>query len=146
MLTTIYDAQNHLKTALAASPALSGVRVSLGHPGKLTKEEIWVGGEAEDWNFTYRQSGLVSRDEEFTLRISCFVQKTGATYEKARDRVHELSDAVEEVLANDPTFGGLLMLATVTAATLDEGISSDGRTRMVLETLAVRCMAHVDAG
>ena len=146
MLTTIYDAQNTLYGLLKAVPSLSGVRVSLGYPGALTKEEIWIGGEAEDWSFDYRTSALSSRDEEYTLRINCYVSKTGKSYEPARNRVRELSDIVEQVIASNQTLGGLAMLVTVPTATLDEGISSDGRTRMVLETLAVRVRAHVNAG
>lgn len=146
MLSKVYTAQNRLYDALKASPALSGVRVSLGYPVKMGKEEVWIGGEVEGWQFEYRTSGLTSRDEEFTLRVNCYVSKTATTFKTARDRVQAISDAVEQVIQGDPTLGGEVLLMTVQNATLDEGVSSDGRTRMVLETLAVRINAHVDAG
>jgi hypothetical protein len=112
----------------------------------MGRREIWVSGDAEEWGLQYRQSGLAARDEEYVLRINAFVMMTGADYEKVRDEVRTYTDAIEDALAADPTLGGAVMLATVTDASLDEGIGQDGRSRMVLETLGVRIKAHVDAG
>ena len=146
MHTTVYAAQNALKTALSALSGLDNARVTLGHPASLEKDEVWVSGEVQDWQLEYRQSGLVARDEFYTLIVYCFASRTGKDFEGVRDRVAGYSTAVEDYLADNPTLGGTVMLATVISATLDEGISQDGRTRMAMQTLNVRCRAHVDAG
>lgn len=146
MRSSVYASQNALVSLLEGVSALSSATVSLGHPARLGKREVWVGGDVEDWRVEYRQSGLVARDEEYTLRVSVLVTMTGASYEKVRDEVRTYTDAIEDALAADPTLGGEVMLATVVDPTLDEAIGQDGRSRMVLETLGVRIKAHVDAG
>jgi hypothetical protein len=146
MRSSVYDAQSALVGLLEGIPAASTANISLGHPARMGRREIWVGGDAEDWGVTYRQSGLAARDEEYVLRIHAFVMLTGADYTKVRDEVRTYTDAIEDALAANPTLGGAVMLATVTDPSLDEGIGQDGRSRMVLETLGVRIKAHVDAG
>lgn len=147
MQTTVYAAQTALLGLLNGIPELSDATIQLGHPARFGKRDVWIGGDVEDWQLEYRQSGLVARDEFYTLRINVLVVLTGTNnYVKTRDAVKAYTDKIEEALGDDPTLGGAVLLATVTGATLDEGIGQDGRSRMVLETLAVRIRAHVDAG
>jgi hypothetical protein len=143
MQSRIWDAQDALLTALQANATLSEVTLDLGAPGRLERQHVWISGEVEDWSLAYTTSGLVSRDEEFNLRIHVLVTMTGRSYVDARTRVVELGQAVEDVIADDVTLAGTVMLATVARGSIDEATGGDGRTRSVLLTIHVRCNAHV---
>lgn len=143
MQSRIWEAQDALLALLSDSAPLAKITRGLGSPMKLDRKHVWISGEVEDWNLAYTTSGLVSRDEEFNLRIHVLVTKTGVTYENVRAEVVTLGQAVEDAIASDVTLAGTVMLATVARATIDEATGGDGRTRSILLTIHVRCNAHV---
>lgn len=145
MRSVLWDAQDALlATIRAATFPDRHITTSLGRPATLETDAVWVGGEVDTWNSQYRVSGLVAKDEEFTLRVYVYAVKLGG-YEDARNRVRALSEVVEDALAADPTLGGTVMLATIERGGMAEAIMDDGRRRQVLLTLYVNCSAFVSA-
>jgi hypothetical protein len=139
----IYEAQTALLGLLQASTPLARIAKGLGAPAKFEQDHVWVSGEVDEWQRDYRQSGLASMDEQFTLRVHVLVRRSGATYGEVLTRVRVLAEAVEDAVNADYTLGGAVMLATVQRGTIDEAAGGDGRSRAVLMTLHVRCDAHV---
>ena len=142
MRTQVWAAQAALYDALKAATYPGRVSVSLGIPGRLETDVVWVSGEVDDWRAEYRTSGLAAKDEEFDLRVHVFVSRLG-TYADATARLRALGEVVEDTIHADYTLDGSVMLSRVNRSQLEESVSEDGRARGVLLTLWVRCNAHV---
>lgn len=143
MRSHIWETQDALLAALSGTPVLAKITKGLGAPAKFDREHVWISGEVDEWTLSYPVSGLLARDEQFTLRVHVLVTRTGKTYADARERVVVLGQAVEDVIAEDVTLGGAVMLATVARGSIDEATSGDGRARSLLLTIHVRCNTHV---
>jgi len=143
MHTAAFDAQQALYELLRAEPTLAAQRipVTLGSPTTLEREHIWVPASIEDWTMRPATSGLRNRDENFILPIHIFVDMTTNTYPDVRNRIKAIGLLIEEALAADPQLGGVLMLATVSAARLEDTYNDADRRRALLLTIQVRCNA-----
>lgn len=120
-----------------------GVTVTLGTPGNVEPEHIWISGETPAAiSRNYRQSGIVAADERFDLMIHILTERADPEYREVRDRIKALADPITAALADDPRLGGLLMLCVVVQAQPEETFKDD-ITRQMMLTLTVRCDAHV---
>lgn len=145
MRSSLWDAQDALYAALvAATWPDRHVQLSLGRPANLERDAVWVSGEVDNWTAQHRVSGLVAKDEEFTLRVYVYAVRLG-TYEDARDRVKALAEVVEDTVYASQTLDDTVMLATVDRGGMAEAIMDDGRRRQVLLTLYVNCSAFITA-
>lgn len=142
MRTQVWAAQAALYDMLKAATYPGRLSVSLGVPGRMETDVVWVSGEVDDWRAEYRTSGLAAKDEEFDLRVHVFVSRLG-TYADAIARLRALGEVVEDTIHSDYTLDGTVMLSRVNRSQLEESVSEDGRARGVLLTLWVRCDAHV---
>lgn len=142
MRSQIWDAQDALYTALNAATWPGSVQVDLATPANIERDSVWVSGEVDDWLAEYRTSGLAAKDERFVLRVHVLSKRLG-NYTDARDRVKALGQVVEDVIGADHTLNGSVMLAVIDRSQLEDSIGEDGRTRIVLLTLWVRCSSHV---
>lgn len=133
-----------ISTAIAAEPQTDKVRVSLGVPPKMGKEEVWISGEVQQWDQTYPYSGLRAKEERFTLRIGIISTRLGLDYTANRDRVALIGQVVEDAVHADPTLGGVCELAVVSAGLLEEAILSE-RERAVGLNLDVDIRTHITA-
>lgn len=118
------------------------VQVDLAMPPNQERDCVWVAGEVDDWSAQYRVSGLAAKDEEFVLRVHVLSKRLG-NYTDARNRVKDLGEVVEDTIGADHTLDGTVMLATIERSSLEESLGEDGRTRLVLLTMWVKCAAHV---
>lgn len=145
MQTKLWDAQDALYTLINASTALVDAKtpVTLGDPGRREREHVWIGGEIDDWNQTYGVSGLGARDESFVIPIISVVVWTSDNYTIARDRIKAIGSAIEDVIAQNPTLNGTVMLATINRMATDEGAIPEERKRLIGLTQFVTCRAHV---
>lgn len=142
MRSQIWAAQDALYTALTGATWPGSVQVDLATPANMERDSVWVSGEVDDWAAEYRTSGLAAKDENFALRVHVLSKRLG-NYTDARDRVKVLGEVVEDTVDADHTLAGTVMLATIERSQLEDSLGEDGRTRMVLLTLWVRCRAHV---
>lgn len=142
MRSQIWAAQDALHQALSDATWPGSVQVDLATPGNIERDSVWVSGEVDDWSAEYRTSGLAAKDENFALRVHVLSKRLG-NYTDARNRVKALGEVVEDVIGDDHTLDGTVMLATIERSQLEDSLGEDGRTRMVLLTLFVRCRAHV---
>jgi hypothetical protein len=142
MRSQIWQAQDALYQALSNATWPGSVQVDLATPPNMERDSVWVSGEVDDWSAEYRTSGLAAKDENFVLRVHVLSKRLG-NYTDARDRVKALGEVVEDAVGADHTLAGTVMLATIERSQLEDSLGEDGRTRMVLLTLWVRCRAHV---
>jgi hypothetical protein len=132
----VVAAKKALRTALAASPTLTGVQVAYADPGDASRSEHVYLGDVEDHTSTpaAMRAGRKSRDEDFTIPV--VVRSARATQEAAEERTAALAAAVEGLLADDPG-----LLADGSTATLEGSswLSQDnGRQTESTCTLRVR--------
>lgn len=142
MRSQIWAAQDALYEALRDATWPGFVQVDIATPVNIERDSVWISGEVDDWAAEYRTSGLAAKDENFALRVHVLSKRLG-NYTDARDRVKELGEVVEDTIGADHTLAGTVMLATIERSQLEDSLGEDGRTRMVLLTLLVRCRAYV---
>lgn len=140
----LWDAQDELYALLDAASALNGVQVTLGRPTKEDTDSVWVSGEVSDWLAEYQVSGLAAKDETFSLRVGILCVRLGTEYVKVRNAVKALGEAVEDVVAANPTLGGTVMLAQIRNARVEETLT-DERHRAVQLSIDVECRAWLDS-
>ena len=123
--------QDALGTAIATQLTSSGevTPLSVGYPaGGLQAEHIWIGGE---FNVTMPRliSGGLQRDELGEIEVRISVLWTAADMATARVRALALSRIVENAVSVDPTLGGVVDEAYVTAVAGNEA-APDEHSRM----------------
>lgn len=138
--SAVWGAQDALYALLAAQSGFTGVQVGLGRPAQDQDENVWVSGELTVWDSEYRVSGLGAKDETFTLQVSVLVTRLGGDYSKTRNRVRDLGQIVEDVIAANPTLSGTVELAQFTGGRVSESMV-DERRRAVIMTMDVDCRA-----
>jgi hypothetical protein len=134
--------QDHLAERLAAG--LAPLPCSLGYPpGGLAAEQLWVAA-----GFTaqlpHGVSGGGARDETGTLVVRISVTRTTDSFAAVRDRALEIVGAVEDLIAEDPTLGGLATLARVAQVQVEEARPED-RAVQAGATVTVEDLATVTA-
>mgnify|MGYP006273408095 CR=1 FL=1 len=141
--TQVWAAQDALLQALQAQTWDEPIKPVLGTPARMEADQVWVSGEVDQWSAQYRTSGLGTKDEVFTLRVHCLATRLGGGYTELRDRLAALGANVEDVLQDDFTLGGTVMLATIASQQVEEAMLDDGRRRQGLLTFFIECTAHV---
>jgi hypothetical protein len=108
-----------LVSALQALPALAGVQVAYRWPGPSTEAE---GVYLSDWSFEKTianiKAGRKHREETFELEVILQSFNAAPSPRDADDadaRVSVFEAALDGVLADDPTLGGVVRFAAVTA-------------------------------
>lgn len=140
----LWAAQDALYDLLKADGDLAPAQVTLGRPTKEETDSVWVSGEVSDWLAEYQVSGLAAKDETFALRVGILCVRLGTEYVKCRDAVKALGEAVEDVIAANPTLSDTVMLAQIRNARVEETLT-DERHRAVQLTIDVECRAWLDS-
>lgn len=140
----LWDAQTALYDLIKASPDLSGVQVTYGSPLRMEPENLWIGGQVDEWSARYEVSGLGAKDETFTLRVSIAVVRLGDDYLKPRDRVRQLGEVVEDLIAANRRLSNTVELATIERVQLEDAMT-DERHRGVGMTMFVSCRAWLNS-
>jgi len=143
--TAIDAATTALATLVRARLAGASERVpySIGHPGsEVESEHIWCNGHVDDEDQEHAVSGLITKDETFTLRVHVLVTLVCDEFHEARARCSALRDLVMNAVRDDFTLGGAVELATVISVEPDQAIPGDGR-HSAGDTIRVRCRAYL---
>lgn len=112
--------QDALLAALTTGVTLA--KVTLGWPAAgLADKVVWISG-AVTAEHTDEVSGYASRDEEITQEVRIKADLTTKTYTAARDAAFAIAAEVEDAIQADPTLGGVVRFARVSAVKVDEAI------------------------
>jgi hypothetical protein len=111
MGTTTSSARTAVKARLVellAARLPPDVQVSYGWPGADMRDEaVWVGACRGPVTVADLRAGRKTRDDTFTLDVHFMAGRPGQTAQTADERVEELYWALEDLLADDPTLGGV---------------------------------------
>lgn len=125
--------------ALGGSP-LAGKPITLGYPGRLSEDHIFLAGEADEWRQKYGVSNLGAKDEELTLRLYVFVKLNTDSYAEARAYLAPISARIEQRLNEQFTLAGSTMLVQVSRLRLEEALTGDQpASRELLLTMYLSC-------
>jgi hypothetical protein len=115
----------HLVDLIRANPDLAGVRVEPGYPGdEAGAEAIWVYGLDGELSIPLMQAGRKQRDDRFEIPFQVAVS-LNANLDTTFQRLTEIVAAIEDVLADDPSLGGIdgVIAAEITSERLSCGPS-----------------------
>lgn len=109
--------RSNVKTWLTSGldSALSEALVLRSWDGKvLERSTIWVIRVTGETTFPFSMAGRKTRDDEFTVRLAFAALVPGDSEVEAEARVESYVDALENLIAADPSMGGLdgVMAAT----------------------------------
>lgn len=147
--TKAFTAQQYIvagiRTAqLEEDSPLADWTISFGLPGRRDELHLFVDDAVEEWTQNAPATGLGGREETFRIAIQLYVRRLGATAEETRDLVIAAAAVVTNLIGDDPTLGGLLLFAQVSAAGYDSAYADEqGRTREALLRLDVNCHAYL---
>lgn len=121
----------------AANPTLAAVQVSYGLPRDYEEERLLI-LDAEidqDWLANGR-----TREERFTVDCLLTTMTGGRTQREADDRAHELLKVVGDILRNDHTLGGLVLVAELKPKRLNTAPTEEGYAAEFEFGVAVRAV------
>jgi hypothetical protein len=94
----------------------------VGYPARgLRPKHIWISATF-DARLPRRISGGKQRDEETDIYVRCVAKVTGTSYAAARDAAATLAGYVEDAVTADPTLGGVVKEAHISAVEGQEAI------------------------
>jgi hypothetical protein len=141
--TQLAAAQDALLVLLKAASGLTGVTVELAPVGTLKAEHVWIPGDVPAWqdapDMTAINGGAQVREEIFTIPVKLVVTKSTNDYKTVRDRAITLIQAIEGVVAVNPTISGTVMQANIGAKRLSDGWAD--QQRQVAAEMDVECLA-----
>lgn len=115
------------QAALPANP-LAGVTRTLGEPGTLKKEHVWISEDADaeqTWDVT--GSGAQAKRETFELQAVVLVVKAGNVYKAARDRALLFAGEIEQAVRADPKLAASVWDAEVVRVEMRSGAVEKAR-------------------
>jgi hypothetical protein len=106
-ISTVPAVKKALYDALTAG--LGGVQVSYGHPSAalVERQVVYVGDVQMDYSVPVMRAGRQPRQEEFTVEVIVNVAPARGEPSEAEAEAFALLAAVEDVVADDPTLGGV---------------------------------------
>lgn len=144
MRTTAPLVKATLKSAFQAVPALNGIQVSYGDPGKLVRRETIFLGSTEDQAVVDPvgfRAGRKRREEDYDLRLHIEVSGTPGGPEASERRAADLGQAIEEYLADHHDLGGIvpgLLWARVSGWSLRTEETTDGAWSVLTYTVSIK--------
>lgn len=89
------------------------VQVEYARPTDLETEAVWFGPSSFTQDYGPMQAGRKQRNETGSVGVSISAAVEGQTAQEADDRVMELWAVLENVIADDPTLGMLVLQAGI---------------------------------
>lgn len=137
---TIVD---RLAAVTGPAQALAGVQVSYIHPKDLQREVIYGGRiRFDDQLFTFSSAavggGRIPREETATLTFVVLVARPDSDQYLADLRAVAIGTVLEEMVAADPTLGGLVLAAEAESGEMEPLTHDDGVMAQLLYTISVR--------
>lgn len=117
------------------APALPGVQVTYGHPGRnMQRELVFLGGAETDQEWAHL--GARARTETFDIDLIVNVRRPGAQQRAVTERAYEILATVEDVLRANVRLDGLVTQIGVRPRTLLELFTDDGREAQITALLS----------
>lgn len=130
---------SHLLAMLRNSSDLAGVGIHPGWPGdRATSEIMWIMGFDGTVEIPVLTGGRKQRDDIFTIPLEIRTTR-GNSLDAVFERLTDLIAAVENILADDPSLGGLdgLMSAEITDERMTCGLTDHGHIGFAEITISV---------
>lgn len=129
--STVPAVKAALVTLITADVNDSTVQVSYGRPpdNQLARECIYVGDVPSGaQRVPTLKAGRKAREEKYPIEVVVAVLAAGGTLSAAETRAFVLLSSVEDVVADDPSLGGVAGLIHATAGTFDvtSGYTAEG--------------------
>ncbi|MDP1877979.1 MAG: hypothetical protein Q8M17_10550 [Actinomycetota bacterium] len=142
--TKAFDAQDQLVTLLDAQAGLDGWTVAFGLPAAREEKHLWVDEQVEEWTQGEQSTGIVTKDEAFTLSVFIYVRRTGADAQEIRDEIKAAAGIVASVIGTQPFLGGSVMYASIVSGEYDGAFAdAEGRAREGVLNLKIGCLAFL---
>lgn len=126
-------------TAVAA--ALPSVQVVWGRPSDtaIARETVYIADVSGNHRIPVMTSGRKHREEEVSIDVVVAVLKARGTSQAAEERAWELLDALENVLADDPTLTAVdgLVHATLGDLRVETDIAKEGGVCIIVTSIDV---------
>lgn len=121
--TKVEEAKDTLVAMFAAAPGLAGIQVSYGVPRDLEQERLVVGGADidQEWEAFAR-----TREERFSIEFWLTIIQPGDSQREATQRARDLLRVVGQVVRDDHTLGGLVLVAELKPRRLNETPTDEG--------------------
>lgn len=95
--------RNEILRRIALKPALDGVTITPGLPGKaIEREHVFVPRITGERKVRFMEAGRKTVDDDFTITVVFMTAQPGAGIDESDDRVEQMGGALEDVLADDP--------------------------------------------
>ena len=144
--TKAFGAQDALVAALKDAEGLEAWTIDYGLPSRREEQHIWVDERLSDWNQANDTTGLVSKQETFSIVVYIYSRLTGASAIEQREDIRAAADIVSSVIGSAPFLGGAVFYARIAAAEFDTAFADpEGRKREGLLQLTVQCSAYLSA-
>lgn len=131
------------KAALVTLLVDAGLPATYGTPAKAPSDEwVRVGRVQGTQTAAVFAGSLQPRDEDYEITMTVRVRMSGDGQQLATERAYVLAGQIEEALRADPTLGGVVHWALVSAFDLEEE-APDGSSRLADLDVTVTCRARV---
>jgi len=106
-VSTVPDVKTALVNLIGAQ--LPGIQVVYGRPAdnQLKRECVYVGDATGSHRIPVFKAGRKAREERYSVEVVIAVAKDRGQVSDSEGRAFELLEAVENVVADDPTLGGV---------------------------------------
>lgn len=141
--STVVATKRALRQLIAAQ--LPAVQVKYGQPAAIEKarECVWIGDTEGTHTVPVLTAGRKRREEDYTITVFVEVVKDRGTLEDAEDRCEQITHAVEDVLANDPSLGNVDGLVHAYADGDFSLVTDYGPGPISLRRFDVHCLARI---
>jgi hypothetical protein len=143
MTTSLWTAQDALRSQMLAQAAFAAVGVDLGTPSTRDSDTVYISGSVTSWAQEYGVSSLAFKDETFTLQVVMQFARLGATYVEMRDLIAPYLEALNQAVRGTDgrsDLGNAVMLAQIADLELMEDVL-DERTRQLTAVARIDCRA-----
>ena len=142
--TKAFAAQDARVAGLQAAAGLAAWTVEFGLPAVRGEMHVWVDEHVEEWRQEAPTTGLVSREESFTLDVYLYARMTDAGALEVRDAITAAAAVVQNVIGSAPFLGGVALMAQVSGGEYDGAFADpEGRSREGLLLLKVECQTFL---
>jgi hypothetical protein len=142
--TKAFDTQDSLLDLLQDSQDLADWTIDYGLPSRRDELHIWIDEDIDDWSQSGDTSGLVSKDEAFSLKVYIYDRKTAANAKDIRDEIKAAAGYVADIIGSAPFLGGTVLYATIVSAQYEGAFQdSEGQVREGVLLLTIGCQAFI---
>lgn len=135
-----------LVTLLTSAINDTNVQVAYGRPqdSMVRRESVFVADVSYSAEVANIKAGRKSYDEDFTVDVVVAVGQPRGTTQDSETRVFALFEYLRDLLADDPSLGGVDGLVWAVLESVDAATAHTGESAVSVIEATVRCRARVD--